>query len=98
MPKHPLPGEMISVKAVKRRRDVYSAIHERGVESDRERKVLERNVAQGEGERQRIESAGRQSRQSRGKNEETVIMNKRQKNTEHRKDRRSRQQNSSRPD
>ncbi len=85
---------MISVPAVKRWGDVHGAIHERSVESNRERKVPERNVAQSERKRQGIEGSGRQSRQSCGYDEEVVIMNKRQKNTEHRKDRRRRQQNS----
>ncbi len=65
IPEHPVPGEMISVPAVERWRDVHCSVHERRVERDRERKEPQRNISQREGEGERIERAGRQPGQNR---------------------------------
>src|SRR6201999_2487307 len=57
VPEHPLPGEMVSIPAVERRRNVDRTIHEDCIKSDRERKEPQRNIAKRERQCEWIESA-----------------------------------------
>src|SRR5271170_7284196 len=84
---------MISVPAVKGWGDVHSAINERCVQSNREREVAKRDIAERERERKGIEGAGSQTSKTHSRDGQAVIMNKRQKNRDERKHRCGRQQN-----
>src|SRR5215471_5585009 len=65
---------MLPVPAVQRRRNVHRPIYEGGVQSNRERKILKRNVAQSKGEGEGIERARGQSRQNQRYENKAVIV------------------------
>src|ERR1700729_3680260 len=74
-----MPGQMVSIPAIERRRDVYRPVHKGRVEGDRERKVSQRNVAKGKRQCERIERACGQPGNDQCSNQKTVAMDEREK-------------------
>ena len=73
-PKHPLPGEMLPVETIERRRKIDGFFDASSIECYRERKIAEGDVAQGKGQGQGIEGAGSQACDDQQENQQAVAV------------------------
>ncbi len=78
-PEHPAKGKMVAEPAVHGRSDIHGAIDEACVKGQREWEEAQRNIAQGERERQGIKRAGGETAKGERREQETVAVNERQK-------------------
>ena len=75
---------MFAEPAIKRGSDVDSAVDERGVQCERERKKAKRDTAKGEGQGEGVEGARSESGEDERGDEQAVVVDERQKHTEQR--------------
>ena len=53
-----MPRQVVSVPAVERWRDIHRAVDKSGIQGNRKGQIAQRNVAERERQRERIEGAG----------------------------------------
>src|SRR5260221_9300870 len=73
-----MPRQMVAIPSVEGGSDVHSHIYEGGVERQCEWQKARRNIAQRKGESQRIKRSRCESGQHQRRDEQTVIMDKRE--------------------